>query len=93
MDVLLHVISLFFITTILIGNQGLFLKNNVVLVLDPWIFASLSVYKAKTIKAAKASIKVSNVSYNSCTLLWYAKKEKYLHERPVYFHKKVFSQA
>ena len=32
-----------------------------------------------TIKAAKGSINVSNGLYQSSTLLWYAKKEKYLH--------------
>ena len=33
-----------------------------------------------TVKAVKASINVSNLSYKSYTLLWYAKKEKYLHK-------------
>ena len=31
-------------------------------------------------KAIKASINVSNISCKSCTLLWYTKKETYLHE-------------
>ena len=35
-------------------------------------------------------LRLSDVSYKSCTLLWYAKKEKYVHEIPVYFHKKSF---
>ena len=33
---------------------------------------------------------MSNFSYKSCTLLWYAKKETYLHEISVYFHKNVY---
>ena len=33
-----------------------------------------------TEKPVKASINVSSVSYKSCTLLWYAKKEKCSHK-------------
>ena len=58
-------------------------------------FVSLHVYKAKTVtvKAVRASINVSKVSYKSCTLLWYAKKEKYLHEISMFtFTKNFFSQ-
>ena len=50
--------------------------------LDPWICqcVCLQSYDCLTVKAVKASINVSNVSYKSCSLNWYAKKEKYLHE-------------
>ena len=40
----------------------------------------------------KASINVSNVSCKSCTLLWYVRKVKHLHEISVYFHN-FFYQA
>ena len=43
-------------------------------------FASLSTKLRLTVNAVKASISMVNVSYKSCTLLWYAKKEKYLGE-------------
>ena len=61
---------------------GLFWKNNVASVLNPWIcqFVSLQSLHCLTVKAVEASINVSNVSYKSCTLLWYAKNEKYLHK-------------
>ena len=43
-------------------------------------------------KTLIASINVSNISYKSCTLLWYAEKEKFLHEISMFtFTKKVFS--
>ena len=32
-----------------------------------------------TVKAVRASINVSNISYKSCTLLCYVKKEKYMY--------------
>ena len=54
------------------------------MVLGPWICQFIGLQSllsdSLTIKAVKASINVSNVSYKSCALLWYAKKEKYLHE-------------
>ena len=57
-------------------------------------FISLSVYKAKTnLKAVKVSIYVSNVSCKSCTLLFYATKDKFTRIICVYFHKTFFSQA
>ena len=43
------------------------------------------------VKAVKASINVSNVSYKSCTLLCSAEKEKCLHKISVYFYKTFFS--
>ena len=47
-----------------------------------------------TVKAAKASINVSNISYKSCTLLWYTKKEKQLHKISIFtFTKKLFIRA
>ena len=42
------------------------------------------------VKAVKASINLSNVSYKSCTLLWYAKKEKYLHKISMFTFTNVF---
>ena len=41
------------------------------------------------VKALKASIKVSNVSYKSCTVLWYAKKV-FTENIYFYFHKIFF---
>ena len=48
--------------------------------LDPWICRSICIesYNSLTVKAAKASINVSKVSYKSRTHPWYDKKEKYL---------------
>ena len=46
-----------------------------------------------SVKAIKASISVSNVSYKNCILLWYTKKEKHLHEIPMFTFTKIFSQA
>ena len=51
--------------------------------LDPWI--------CLTVKVVKASITVSSVSYKSCTLLWYVKREKYLHIINMFIFKKYFS--
>ena len=53
------------------------INNGVVLVLDPWICQPICLQSSDclTVKAVKASINVPNVSYKSCTLLWYAKKE------------------
>ena len=52
--------------------------NNVVL---PWTCQTVCLlnYNCLTVKAVKASINVSNISYKSYTLLWY-KTEKYLHQ-------------
>ena len=44
-----------------------------------------------TVKAVRASINVSNISYKSCTLLCYVKKEKYMYLLST--KKKKFSQA
>ena len=70
--------------------QDLFQKNNLGIISQPNNFSCLinvvSVLglwicqDCLTIKAVKASINVSNVSCKNCTLLWYAKKENYLHE-------------
>ena len=43
-----------------------------------------------TIKAAEGSINVSNGLYQSSTLLWYAKKEKYLHNISTTTFTKIF---
>ena len=53
-------------------------------------FVSVSVYKAKTVKAVKTSINVSILSYEVCALLWYAKKEKCLNERSMFTCTKIF---
>ena len=49
------------------------------MVLDSWICQFIGLQSllsdCLTIKAVKASINVSNVSYKSCALLWYAKKK------------------
>ena len=42
-----------------------------------------------TVKAVKASINVSNVSFNNSTLLWHAKKERYLHKVSMFTFKKT----
>ena len=48
--------------------------------LDPWICQSfcLQSWDWLTLKAVKVSVNASNVSYKSCTLHWYAKKEIYI---------------
>ena len=64
--------------------------------LDTWIYQSvcLQSYNCLTVEAVKASTDVSNVSYKSCTLLWYAEKENHLHKISMFtFTKKVFPQA
>ena len=45
--------------------------------LDGWIWQSIYLQSegCLTVKAAKAFINVSDVSYKKCTLLWYTKKE------------------
>ena len=43
--------------------------------------------------AVKASISLSCISNKNCALLWYAKKEKFLHEIYVFTFTKFFSQA
>ena len=55
-------------------------------------FVSLSVYKAKTmtVKAVKASINVSNVSYMTCTILWYAKKKKSIYMKYLCLLSQIF---
>ena len=60
--------------------------------LDPWICQSVCLqnYDCLTVKAAQASINVSNISYKSCTLLWYTKKEKYLHKISMFTFTKFF---
>ena len=40
------------------------------------------------VKAVKASINVSNVSFSNSTLLWHAKKERYLHKVSMFAFKK-----
>ena len=67
--------------------------SSVALVFDPWFCQSVCL-PAKlrlTVKAVKPSINKSNISYKSCTLLWYTIKEKYSHEIFMFtFTKKVF---
>ena len=55
-------------------------------------FVSLSAYKAKTmtVKAVKASINVSNVSYMSCALLCMLIKKLFTQNIYVYFCKRFF---
>ena len=69
-----------------VADQIIFfcLNIDVVLMLDPWICQSVFY------KAAKASINATNVSYKSCTPLWYAKKEKYLHKISMFNFTKSF---
>ena len=45
--------------------------------LGPWTRQSVCLQSLNylTVKAAKASINVSKVSYKGCTLFWYAKKK------------------
>ena len=72
--------------------QGIFKKNNdVVLVLDLG-FVSLLTKLRLTVKAVKAFINVSNVSYKSCTLLKHAEKEKYLCEISMFTFTENFSR-
>ena len=61
--------------------------------LGPWTRQSVCLQSLNylTVKAVKASINVSKVSYKGCTLFWYAKK-KYLHEIG-FFSEGVFSQV
>ena len=63
--------------------------------LDPWICQSvcLAAKLRLTVKAVKASINVSNVSYKCCTFVWYTKKEKYLHEVYMFTFIIFFPQA
>ena len=64
---------------------------NVFSVLDPWICqpVCLQNYDCMTVKVVKSSINVSNFSYKSCTLLWYAREEEsFTRNNSVYFHKK-----
>ena len=66
---------------------------NVFSVLDPWICqpVCLQNYDFMTVKVVKSSINVSNFSYKSCTLLWYAREEEsFTRNNSVYFHKKKF---
>ena len=45
--------------------------------LDPCICQSVCLQSCLTVKAVKASTNMSNISYKSCKLLWYAKREIY----------------
>ena len=57
------------------------------LVLDPSICHSLWLLRLSNSRSClEVFINVSNVSYKSCALLWFAKKGKYLLEKSVCFH-------
>ena len=57
------------------------------LVLDPSICHSLWLLRLSNSRSClEVFINVSNVSYKSCALLWFAKKGKYLLQKSVCFH-------
>lgn len=60
--------------------------------LDPCICQSVSLQSCLTVKAVKASTNMSNISYKSCKLLWYAKREIYTEYLCLLSQKKSFSQ-
>ena len=65
--------------------------SNVFSMPDPVICQAVCLQTVKgflTVKAVRATINVSNISYKSCTLLQYAKKSIY--SKYLYFYKEIF---